>query len=237
MACMTPAEIAEARQAVVLKLNDFTLSRNLGEQSGECCSIQVCNLALGGEALDTCHPSMSPLVHAWVRCIQDSLPAQIRNGAPWRVLIPRLIGTAWIGNDVARFARIFDWTLKIVRPVGPHLSNSTRMSGMDCVEFDAAWGAMIDGTTVANIARARKSVEHLEASEHVLKVLDSIRTSLECPIVEAIDYLAGAIYSAEAVVAGNGDDFRVKSLLFEDDDDVARWKDYDAVGLLAALVG
>ena len=79
------------------------------------CSIAAINLALRGELTDSIPDCMSPTIGRWIIGVQDPMPAEIRNSAEWRALLPLAAGTGR-DHEQQRRAIILDWMWGTVLP-------------------------------------------------------------------------------------------------------------------------
>src|SRR5690606_14402171 len=79
------------------------------------CSIAAINLALSGDLTDDIPECMSPTIGRWIIQVQDTMPAEIRNSAEWRGLLPLAAGTGR-EHEEERRAVILDWMWGTVLP-------------------------------------------------------------------------------------------------------------------------
>lgn len=61
---------------------------------GTACTIAEINLVLTGRLTDEPHPCISDVIRRWVIRIQDAMPAEMRNAAPWREAAAGIAGSA-----------------------------------------------------------------------------------------------------------------------------------------------
>ena len=79
------------------------------------CSIAAINLALSGRLTDDIPDCMSEVVGRWIITIQDAMPAEMRNSACWRGLLPLAAGTGrTMERERAKVA--LDWMWGAVLP-------------------------------------------------------------------------------------------------------------------------
>lgn len=91
------------------------LAVGLGNRE-RACSIAAINLALSGELTDDIPECMSPTIGKWIIQVQDTMPAEIRNSAEWRGLLPLAAGTGR-EHEEQRRAVILDWMWGTVLPL------------------------------------------------------------------------------------------------------------------------
>ena len=80
------------------------------------CSITAINLALSGTLTDTIPDCMSSVIGQWIIRIQDAMPADMRNSACWRGLLPLAAGTGRT-CERERLAIAIDWMWGTVLPL------------------------------------------------------------------------------------------------------------------------
>jgi hypothetical protein len=110
MSTLTPAQ--EASIAAYLKGRHIPAGVGTAESA---CSVAAINLALTGRLTDAIPACMSLVVGRWIIVIQDAMPDAMRNGEPWRALLPRAAGTGR-AREAQRLAIIMDWMWGTVLP-------------------------------------------------------------------------------------------------------------------------
>jgi len=90
------------------------IPRGLGTKES-ACSIAAINLALSGMLTDTIPDCMSSVIGQWIIRIQDAMPADMRNSACWRGLLPLAAGTGRT-CERERLAIAIDWMWGTVLP-------------------------------------------------------------------------------------------------------------------------
>ncbi|MBR8343056.1 hypothetical protein KDX40_04800 [Burkholderia ambifaria] len=82
----------EQQQAILSWVQTHGIPSGLGTEEA-ACSIASINLALTGELTDRIPDCMSPVIGRWIIQVQDAMPADMRNGAEWKHLLPLAAGT------------------------------------------------------------------------------------------------------------------------------------------------
>jgi hypothetical protein len=102
------------QKAIADYVNTHQLPVGLGKAES-ACSIAAINLALTGELTDSIPPCMSLVVGEWIIKIQDVIPAEMRNSAEWKQLLPFAAGTGY-EHERERIALIMNWMWEVVLP-------------------------------------------------------------------------------------------------------------------------
>jgi hypothetical protein len=95
-----------------------TLTVGVGTEEA-ACSVAAINMALTGELTDRIPVCMSRVIGRWIIAVQDMMPAEIRNSAGWRDLLPLAAGTGR-AHEEERRAITLAWmwdTLALIQPV------------------------------------------------------------------------------------------------------------------------
>jgi hypothetical protein len=115
------------------------------------CSVAAINLALDGRLTDEIPACMSPAIGRWMIGVQDAMPAEMRNSAAWRALIPLAAGTGR-NHEAARLAIVMDWMWGTVSPQLQGIAESggfgVEWRGMG--ETRTAWAAWAAGAKFWN---------------------------------------------------------------------------------------
>ena len=82
----------EQQAAIAATLDGMTLPVGLGDEHN-ACSIAAINLALSGKLTDDIPDCMSVVIGNWIIATQDAMPAEVRNSARWKSLLPLAAGT------------------------------------------------------------------------------------------------------------------------------------------------
>ena len=104
------------------------------------CSIAAINLALTGNLTDAIPECMSLVIGKWIIKIQDSAPAELRNSARWRRLLPLAAGTGR-DKESMRISVVMEWMWPVVLPRLQPLA--------DRHGFGESWQKMCDLRTAA----------------------------------------------------------------------------------------
>ena len=117
---------------------------------------------------DTIPECMSEVVGEWILCIQDAMPADIRNSKKWRSLLPLAAGTGR-GRESERLDIVMEWLWSIVLPQLLPLAAEQgfgvewqRM--LDARTSDAANVACVASTAAANVASTYASTSAYAAA-------------------------------------------------------------------------
>ena len=138
----------EQQAAIAATLDGMTLPVGLGDEHN-ACSIAAINLALSGKLTDDIPDCMSVVIGNWIIATQDAMPAEVRNSARWKSLLPLAAGTGR-EYEQERLAVILDWMWGTVLPALQPLA--------DANGFGPAWARMTTERT-AEAAKAAKAAE------------------------------------------------------------------------------
>jgi hypothetical protein len=145
MSTITPAQQA----AIAAYLAGRHIPAGVGSLES-ACSIAAINLALTGRLTDEIPACMSLVVGRWIIVIQDAMPDAMRNGEPWRALLPRAAGTGR-AHEAQRLAIILDWMWRTVLP---------QLQAMaDAGGYGAEWARMCSERTEAAARAAAWAAE------------------------------------------------------------------------------
>ena len=142
----------EQQQAIATMLAPMTLSKGLGTAEN-ACSIAAINLALTGVLTDKIPSCMSEVTGKWIIGVQDYMPAQMRNSAEWKQLLPLAAGTGRL-CEKERLEIILDWMWGTVLP--------TLQPIADEKGFGEKWRAMLQERT-ADAAYAASAANYAAA--------------------------------------------------------------------------
>jgi len=106
---------AEQQQAITNLLATMTLPAGLGTAEN-ACSIAAINLALSGQLTDDIPACMSLVIGRWVIRVQDAMPADLRNSAEWKRLLPLAAGTGR-DHEEARLQLVSQWMWEVALPL------------------------------------------------------------------------------------------------------------------------
>lgn len=104
----------EQQQAIADLLATVTLPVGLGTEKS-ACSIAAINLILTGELTDNIPLCMSAVIGRWIIGVQDAMPAEMRNSAEWKRLLPLAAGTGR-QHERKRMEIIMNWMWGTVLP-------------------------------------------------------------------------------------------------------------------------
>ena len=151
---------SQQQQAIAAKLAQMVLPRGLGTEDN-ACSIAAINLALTGELSDDIPPCMSEVIGRWIIIVQDRMPAEMRNSAEWKHLLPLAAGTGR-EREQERAGIILAWmwetVLPIVQPVadiggfGEEWKKMLSEQTLEAADAAASAANAVDYTSAANAA-------------------------------------------------------------------------------------
>ena len=104
----------EHRTKLEAYLAAHDIPSGLGNKDG-ACTIAAINLAISGEITDTIPDCMSDVLGRATISLQDVMPAELRNSARYKALIPNMAGTGR-DREMDRLAVILDWMWTAVLP-------------------------------------------------------------------------------------------------------------------------
>ena len=194
--------ITEAQQkAITDLLVDMTLPAGLGTEMN-ACSIAAINLALSGRLTDDVPDCMSDVVGRWIIGVQDAMPAEMRNSARWKDLLPRAAGTGKM-HEAARLAIILDWMWSDVLPSLQPIANSGGFGAawklvMTEKTAEAAWAA----NAAARAAKAAKAAAYAaKAAAWAAYAADAAANAA----ASAADVAKTAVWAADAAARAAAD--------------------------------
>lgn len=151
----------EARTKLTEYLRTHELSCGVGTEES-ACSIAAINLALTGELTDDIPACMSEVIGRWIITVQDAMPAEIRNSARWKTLLPLAAGTGR-AKESERIAIILDWmwctTLPSLQQIADKYGFGGTWSEMCELKTPAAAYAAADAAAYAARAAARAAAD------------------------------------------------------------------------------
>jgi len=134
----------EQQQAITNLLATMTLPAGLGTKKN-ACSIAAINLALSGQLTDDIPACMSPVIGRWVIGVQDAMPADMRNSAEWKRLLPLAAGTGRY-HEEARLQLVLQWMWEVALPIIQPMADERG--------FGAEWRTMLRERTPSAAAAA-----------------------------------------------------------------------------------
>ncbi|MDN7988952.1 hypothetical protein QZM97_02565, partial [Burkholderia orbicola] len=135
----------EQQKAILDWVSTHPIPSGIGSEEA-ACSIASINLALTGELTDRIPDCMSPVIGRWIIRVQDAMPADMRNGAEWKHLLPLAAGTGR-QHEAERRQIVMDW---IWLTVLPYLQTLADKRG-----FGDKWRAMCQQKTRASAKEAK----------------------------------------------------------------------------------
>jgi hypothetical protein len=142
----------EQQQAILSWVSTHGIPSGLGTAEA-ACSIASINLALTGELTDRIPDCMSPVIGRWIIRVQDAMPADMRNGAEWKHLLPLAAGTGQ-EHEAERRQIVMGWMWVTVLPYLQALADKRG--------FGEKWRAMCQQKTRA----AAKEAQHAAAAAY-----------------------------------------------------------------------
>jgi hypothetical protein len=148
--------ITQEQQAAIVAVLAGMDNLPIGIGTAEnACSIAAINLAISGRITDEVPDCMSEVIGRWIIKIQDSMPAELRNSARWRSLLPLAAGTGR-EHEKERASIALAWMWGTVLPrLQPHA---------DKRGFGDEWLAMTTQKTAAAAAAAAAASYAFSAS-------------------------------------------------------------------------
>ncbi|HTN58940.1 MAG TPA: hypothetical protein VL043_11785 [Protaetiibacter sp.] len=199
----------EEQQRIASWLDEHpVLAVGLGNRE-QACSIAAINLALSGEMTDDIPECMSPTIGKWIIQVQDTMPAEIRNSAEWRGLLPLAAGTGR-EHEEQRRAVVLDWMWGTVLPSLQGLADERG--------FGREWRTMTAERTPESALAAREAAREAEWANAAWAAADAARA-------DAAADAAWAAWAAAAWAAWAAADAAA-----------AAWAGFDPCGLLKRLI-
>ena len=143
----------EQQQAILSWVSTHDIPSGLGTAEA-ACSIASINLALTGELTDRIPDCMSPVIGRWIIRVQDSMPADMRNGAEWKHLLPLAAGTGR-KHEAERRQIVMDWMWITVLPYLQALADKRG--------FGDKWRAMCEQKTWSAAKEAKSDAAYAYA--------------------------------------------------------------------------
>ena len=211
MSTLTPQQ----QQAIADLLTTMTLPSGLGSEES-ACSIAAINLALSGQLTDDIPACMSLVIGRWIIGVQDGMPADMRNSAEWKRLLPLAAGTGR-DHEEERLQLILAWmwetTLPIVQPIA------------DRDGFGAEWRTMLRDRTPA-AAKAAAAAATTYAAVNVTDAAAAAATYSAYAAAYAATYADAADAARAALSAAAAARAATASV----------WQQLDPCGLLQRLI-
>ena len=110
MSDFTPQQAAKLTEY----LATHTIAKGMGTAES-ACSVSAINLAIDGRLTDDIPPCMSLVIGRWIIIIQDAMPAEMRNSAEWKRLLPLAAGTGR-AHEAACLDVAADWLWGTILP-------------------------------------------------------------------------------------------------------------------------
>jgi hypothetical protein len=111
---MTQDFTDDMRTKLIAYLETHDLPSGLGDEDG-ACTLAAIRLAYDGQLNDGVIDCMSPVLGKAAMQLQDAMPADMRNSARYKNLIPNMPGTGR-KREAARLAIFMDWMWTVVLP-------------------------------------------------------------------------------------------------------------------------
>ncbi len=158
-------------EAIREKLQKMILCVGIGNEDS-ACSVAAINLVLSGRLTDDIPDCMSEGIGSWIIRVQDEMPADMRNSAKWKSLLPYAAGTGRL-YEKQRVELILDWVwCEVVPALVPYADRNG---------FLADWDAVITLKTIeaVDIAfTASKQYEHAAFYDFCLALRTIIQQTL-----------------------------------------------------------
>lgn len=181
------------QQAIADILATMTLPRGLGTKEN-ACSIAAINLALTGVLADTIPECMSEVIGKWIIKVQDSMPAEMRNSAEWKRLLPLAAGTGR-KREKERLEIILSWMWDTVLP--------TLQPIADAKGFKDEWRLMLQQRTADAATAAARAAEHYAAKAAADAVTYSNAAAADYAAITAANATAATVAYSNADAANN----------------------------------
>ena len=195
------------------------------------CSIAALNLALTGTLTDTVPDCMSRVIGRWIICVQDRMPATIRDSAAWRELLVLAAGTGR-EHEAERKALVLSWMWDGLALMQPQA---------DKQGYGEAWATMLRERTpeaaraadayaaTASYAAYAAYAAAAAASYAAYAAYAAAAAAAEAAAAAAAEAAADAASYAASAYAATAADAASYSA-------AAAWDTIDPVGLLRRLV-
>jgi hypothetical protein len=238
MSTITEAQAA----AITARLAEIPhLAAGLGTED-EPCSVAAINLALTGELSEDIPGCMSEVIGRWIIRIQDAMPADLRNSAEWRALLPLAAGTGRDpATEEARLELIGDWmwsALALAQPTADRFGFGVEWEAMCATRTIAAAdaaAARADAAADAAYARAYAYADAADAAAYAADAADAADAAAYAAAraADAAAYAAAA-YAAAARAYAYADAAAARA--YAGALDGGSWEPIDPARLLARLV-
>jgi len=119
-------------EAIREKLQKMILCVGIGNEDS-ACSVAAINLVLSGRLTDDIPDCMSEGIGSWIIRVQDEMPADMRNSAKWKSLLPYAAGTGRL-YEKQRVELILDWVwCEVVPALVPYADRNGFLADWDAV--------------------------------------------------------------------------------------------------------
>jgi hypothetical protein len=141
---------------------------------------------------------MSKVIGKWIIVVQDSMPAQMRNSAEWKQLLPLAAGTGR-QHEKERLEIILDWmwgtVLPTLQPIADEkgFGEEWRMMLQQRTAAAAAANAAVDAAAYAAYAAVDAAAYAAYAADYAADAADAAANA-----ADAADAAADAAYAADA---------------------------------------
>jgi hypothetical protein len=162
-----------------------TLAVGLGTAE-QACSVAAINLALSGQLTARVPDCMSRVIGRWIIGVQDRMPANIRNSADWRDLLPLAAGTGR-AHEAERMAIVMGWMWGTALPMAQPVADAHRCGAewrAMCTQRtrDAAYAAAAAAAAYAAAAYAAYAYAAARAAANAAAAADAAWATLD-PVV------------------------------------------------------
>jgi hypothetical protein len=217
-----------------------TLTVGVGTEEA-ACSVAAINLALTGELTDRIPVCMSRVIGWWIIGVQDAMPAEIRDSAGWRDMLPLAAGTGR-AHEEERRAITLAWmwdTLALLQPVADRRGHGDAWRHMTTdrtaesaraayaaayAAADAAAYAAADADAYAAAAADAAAYAAADAAAYAAAAADAAADAAAYADADADAYAAAA---ADAAAYAAADAAAARNQF---------WRDADPVGCLRRLI-
>jgi hypothetical protein len=196
----------EEEEAIREKLQKMILCVGIGNEDS-ACSLAAINLALSGRLTDEIPDCMSEVIGSWIIRVQDEMPADMRNSAKWKALLPHAAGTGSL-YEKQRIALILDWVwCKVVPALVPYADRNGFLADLDAVRTLRTIGAVDIAIT------ASKQNDHTKFCVFCLELRTVIRDASHPRWPSLVGYEAASIAALACFLGGTWEAFEPCELL------------------------
>lgn len=213
----------EQQQAITKLLDQMTLPAGLGTEES-ACSIAAINLALSGQLTDAIPLCMSAVIGKWIIGVQDEMPAEMRNSAEWKRLLPLAAGTGR-QHERKRMEIIMNWMWSTVLP--------TLQPIADRDGFENQWRMMLQQRTTeaAAVAAAMAAAYAADAVDYAAYAAYAAADAAARAAAVADVAYAAAAYAVDVANAAAAAALAAVSATSPD-----AWQQFNPCGLLQELI-